>query len=374
MAVAYNVIVVGARCAGASVATHLARAGAKVLLLDASKLPSDLVLSTHYVQPPGMDALDDLGIGDRVRAASPPTHTFGVQAENTMFLASYEKGRAGHCLRRFKLDTWLQEAATSAGVELRDRSRVEDLVREGDRVVGVVVETPQDRETIRADFVVGADGPHSTVAKLTGVEEYLDFELTRGCYWAYWPAPPSWKSGERPYDMHFVFTGEDQRVVFPADDDLLLLIASPPRAVARSWGRDHHDKYVEYFRSSPLFAPLVENNAPIGKVAGIVAARGFYRRPVGPGFALVGDAGTFKDWVTGHGITDALLGAKRLARAIIDGRDVAYAHYWRNATPSHCRSISTRSASATWASTTPSRASCSKSCVLRQKLPHGSSS
>jgi flavin-dependent dehydrogenase len=50
----------------------------------------------------------------------------------------------------------------------------------------------------------------------------------------------------------------------------------------------------------------------------VFAARpGFVRRAFGPGWALVGDAGYFKDPITSHGITDALRDAELLARAII---------------------------------------------------------
>ena len=47
-------------------------------------------------------------------------------------------------------------------------------------------------------------------------------------------------------------------------------------------------------------------------------ARGFLRRPAGPGWALVGDAGYFKDPLTAHGITDALRDAELLARAMLE--------------------------------------------------------
>ena len=63
----YDVVIVGARCAGASLATQLARTGASVLLLDKDPLPSDQVLSTHTIHPPGIDVLDELGVGAAVR-------------------------------------------------------------------------------------------------------------------------------------------------------------------------------------------------------------------------------------------------------------------------------------------------------------------
>ena len=70
----YDTVIVGARCAGAALATYLSRAGASVLLLDKSRLPSDQVLSTHTLHPAGMDVLDEVGIGADIRRVSPPMH------------------------------------------------------------------------------------------------------------------------------------------------------------------------------------------------------------------------------------------------------------------------------------------------------------
>jgi flavin-dependent dehydrogenase len=73
----------------------------------------------------------------------------------------------------------------------------------------------------------------------------------------------------------------------------------------------------------------------VGGVTGFLKGTFFYRRPVGPGFALIGDAGHFKDFVTGHGMTDAFLDAERMAAAVLDGRDEAYRLYW------HLRDVET---------------------------------
>jgi len=327
MADRYDVIIAGARCSGASLGIHLARAGVKVLIVDAAKLPSDHVLSTHYLHPSGLDELDNLGVGDVVRTAAPATRQFAIAADASRVLVTYPDGRAGRSVRRFKLDRWLQEAAIAAGVEIRDRCRVVELLRSQDRVSGVVVETPGRREAISAPLVVGADGQHSSVAELAGVEEYLGFDMTRGGYWFYWPAPPAWRN--RDYQMLLAWTGDGLRYAFQTDDDLLLLVAAPPLAEARSWGRDYRSKYMQYLLASEHTADLVEGNQPIEPGAGFLKGRFFYRRAVGAGFALVGDAGNFKDVVTGHGMTDALLGARWLAEAILDGRPEAFEVYWR---------------------------------------------
>lgn len=325
----FDVLIAGARCAGATLGALLARKGARVLMIDAAKLPSDMVLSTHYVQPLGMDVLDEIGVGDRVRAAAPASRRIGLAANEVRLTATYPDDRAGYCIRRFKIDTWLQEAAANAGVEVRDRCKLVELVREGDRVAGAVIETAEGRETVHADLVVGADGRNSTVAKQTGVEEYLGIEMTRSGYWGYWPMNEAWKTTARLNDALIAHEGDDLRYIFQADDDLLLLVATTPQGALRNSGKDHNAEYTELLHASAHTEPLVQGNAPVGKVIGLMKARFFCRRPVGPGFALIGDAGMFKDFVTGQGMTDAFLDAKRMAAAIADGRPIAFEHYWR---------------------------------------------
>ena len=102
------------------------------------------------------------------------------------------------------------------------------------------------------------------------------------------------------------------------------------RSVARSWGAAYRERYIEWLQRSPITAPLIANNQPSGRGMGLVKVRFHYRHPVGPGYALVGDAGQFKDFVTGHGISDALLSARDLSHAMLDGRDEAFEWFVRH--------------------------------------------
>jgi 2-polyprenyl-6-methoxyphenol hydroxylase-like FAD-dependent oxidoreductase len=326
----YDVIVVGARCAGAVLGTLLARSGVKTLMLDADTLPSDMAMSTHYIHPPGMDVLDELGVGERVRKVTPPTRRGRWDIDSITLSLQFPVGRTAYCVRRSTVDPMLQEAATTAGAELRDRHRVVDLVTDGERVAGVVVETPGGRETLRAKLVVGADGRSSTVARLTGVEEYLTFPMTRSAYWFYFREPPLWRKDPRfaDWDVLLEWKGDGLRYVFQCDGDLLLTLVMPPSAEARGWGKDYKARTLEYLARSETIRPLVEASETVGKGMGLVKADFYYRRPVGPGFALVGDAGSFKDFVTGHGMTDAFLGAKRLHQAILADKPAAFERYW----------------------------------------------
>jgi menaquinone-9 beta-reductase len=322
----FDVIVVGARCAGAALSTYLSRAGARVLLLEAAARATDMPMSTHFVQPPGMDVLDVLGVGDRLRGVAPPSRTICSELDGVRLLGTYPDNRSGHCVRRLYLDSWLQEAAEAAGVDFRDQHRVVGLPRDGERVSGVVVQTPRGTETFSANRVVGADGQHSTVAKLAGAQEYLVTDGTRAGYWAYYPAPERW---DADWDVYIGHDGDTLRYVFRCDGSLLLIGALEPRAIGESWGKNYRAKLHESLLSSPVTAPLVAGKEPVGRVLGLLRTRFFYRCPIGPGIALAGDAGHFKDFVTGQGITDALLDAERLAPAILEDTELALERYWR---------------------------------------------
>ena len=322
----WDVIVVGARCAGATLASLLARAGRRVLLLEGSRRGTDLTLSTHYMQPAGMAVLDRLGIGDRVRAVAPATKRFRAALDDSEFSVPLREGNYGYCVRRSTLDPWLQEAAESSGADFRDCHKVIELVYDAGRVTGVIASTPHGRTQFTADLVVGADGPHSIVARLTGVEEYLAEEGSRGGYWAYFDAPATWRE---TWDGTLEHRGDEARYVFRSDGGQLILVSVTSRERARSWGTNHRAEFMQHLAGSEATRAYSANKEPIGKLRGLLKMRSFYRRPVGPGFALCGDAGHFKDFVTGQGMSDALLDAERLARAILDGREEAFEVYWR---------------------------------------------
>jgi flavin-dependent dehydrogenase len=328
----FDTIVVGARVAGAPLATLLARAGQKVLLLDADKLPSDQPLSTHFVQPIGMDWLDELGVGARIRALAPPSHRLRLQLLGHGLTFSFPGGRAGCCVRRSVIDPLLQEAAVAAGAELRDRTEVVGLLREGERVVGVEARHGDAGkvEPLRARMVVGADGRNSTVAELTGAKEYLGYDNPRFSYWGYWPVPKPWTEDPElaGFDGSIEFARDRVvRFAFRCDGDMLMLCASPELSVMDSFRGNHQAAYVEALRGGRYTSRLVDGNQPVGPIIGVKKLRFFFRDAAGPGFALVGDAGLHKDPTPGVGMTDALRDARHLARAILEGGDGALRRY-----------------------------------------------
>ncbi|MET0388484.1 MAG: NAD(P)/FAD-dependent oxidoreductase [Polyangiales bacterium] len=322
----WDVIVVGARCAGATLATKLSKQGLRVLVLEASGRGTNMPMSTHLIQPPGMDALDRLGVGARVRAVTPAAARMRYALDDSAVVVSYAAGRAAYCVRRSTLDPWLQDCAQEAGAELRFRHRVVSLLKQDERVVGVVARTPDGNVELRADLVVGADGARSTIAELTGAPEYLRAEWTRAGYFGYWPAPAQWTAD---WDAMLEHQGTDLRYVFRCDGDQVLMVCITDRNDATTWGAAHRERLEAKLRESPQTSALLGHGPHVGPLTGLLKASFFYRQPVGPGYALVGDAGHFKDFITGMGMTDAFLDAERLADAIVDGRPAAMQHYWR---------------------------------------------
>lgn len=351
----WDVIIVGARCGGAALASLLARRGKRVALLEASERGTDMPMSTHLMQPPGMDVLDRLGIGSRVRAAAPPSHYMRLALDDASAIAPMPEGRPAYCIRRALLDPWLQQTAEESGATLLDRHRVVELLWEGPRVVGVVARTPQGAASgslndtpgntprhpnnnpnnntveLRAPLVVGADGPHSTVAArvaahLGTTDDYLVCDGSRAGYWSYYDAPATWTAN---WDTTLEHQGQEVRYAFRCDSQRVLLFYMGPREQVAQWGKNYRERLHESLLRSETLRPLCEGKTPLGNTMGLLKMRFFYRKPVGQGWMLIGDAGHFKDFVTGQGMTDALLDAEHASAAILDGRAEAYEHFWR---------------------------------------------
>lgn len=324
----WDVIVVGARCAGSPLARFLARAGKRVLLVDAATFPSDQPLSTHFIQPYGMTVLDELGLGDRVRALAPPVFLQSQFVGDVKLRIRFPEGAC--CIRRVDLDHLLLDGAREAGAEAKLGYRVVDVLREGERVVGVVA---QDRDgathELRARVVVGADGRNSTVAGLVGAEKYFAYEGPRAAYWGYWPRPPCF--ADAPYDgaSYLAYAEQNIKVAFPVNRDQLLLGVAFPKSELERYRANPRAAIEAELGKDPFFAKLLAGGEPIGKLIGLVKIEYFMRRAAGSGWALVGDAGLHKDFAAGLGMTDALRDARALAAAIVEGGDEALVRYWR---------------------------------------------
>jgi menaquinone-9 beta-reductase len=303
----FDVIVIGARCAGSPLATLLTERGLSVCVIERATLPSDTP-STHGIQPSGVKALGRLGVLDRLSALAP--------ALDSVFLA-LDKNRAEVDLRallgapmmsvrRGTLDTILCDRAREAGAEVRTGTTLTDLLREDGRVVGVRT-TAGD---LRARLVVGADGARSTLARLVGAEEYHRTAAGRAFLWSYFEGIDQ---GDRIWIGN---VGDDSFLAGPTDGGLFRAALATPIERRDELRAGREPAFEEGIRHWPELGAALDGGRRAAPVQLMTNWHGFFRRSAGPGWALVGDAGHFKDPTPGQGIADALRQVEHLAPAI----------------------------------------------------------
>ncbi len=311
----YDVVIVGARVAGASLALLLGQQGHRVLLLDRDSFPSD-TLSTHFVGGFGVDALQRLGVLDDVLAAGfrriTRTRTW---IEDCLFEGpGGPEGAYALAPRRDALDSIIIRHATEhGGVEFRERLHAEGLIEEDGRVVGVVTQTADgERHDVRARVVVGADGKYSKVADWVKAERYDAVPAQRPAYYGYYHAViPLTESA-----VEIFFANNQIGFVFPMrrDEDCLALEIQPEEF--EMFRANPRATFEEHFHALPGMAARMENASLEGKLLGVRGIENYLRKPYGPGWALTGDAGYLKDPSTGQGIGDALMQSIMLADAL----------------------------------------------------------
>jgi 2-polyprenyl-6-methoxyphenol hydroxylase-like FAD-dependent oxidoreductase len=308
----YDVIVIGARCAGAPTAMLLARKGYRVLAVDRATFPSDTV-STHLVHPPGVAALKRWGLLDRVIATGcPPIHTYAFDFGPFTLTGSpgANRGDVAYAPRRTVLDQILADAASAAGVDLREGFTVADIVFDGERVVGIRGRSRGGvTVTERARVVVGADGLHSLVARAVDAERYHEKAPLLAAYYSYWSGLPMAGRFEAYNRPHRAFAA------WPTNDDLTLVIGGWPYAEFESNKRDIDGNFLSVIELVPDFADRLRKAHREERFAGMPVP-GYFRKPFGSGWALVGDAGYNKDFITAQGIQDAFRDAELCVRAL----------------------------------------------------------
>jgi len=305
----------------------LARSGLSVCVVDKDEFPSD-TLSTHGIQPTGVQVLERLGVLDRILKVAPPVVRGRMIFDN--HVAPIDDivrvtGAPMVSARRVVLDEILVDTAAKAGVRVMTGTRVTGLVIDDGRVAGV--ETPAG--TLRASLVVGADGTRSVVAKEAGAKEYQPTANGRIFMWAYYEGDPT--NGEAwigKIDDHAY-------LVMPTDAGLSLVGACPSVDRRDEVRRDREGVYEAGIRAWPELADALSGMRRDGSVLTMANLHGYFRESAGPGWVLVGDAGHFKDPTPGQGIADALRQAEKLAPAIekaLGGAkrpDDVLAEWWR---------------------------------------------
>jgi flavin-dependent dehydrogenase len=311
----YDVIVVGARVAGSATAMLLARHGMKVLAVDRANFPSD-TLSTHQVQVPGVARLARWGVLDAVLVAgTPPTRSVRFDQGQVTFSAPMPAcdGVDMMCSpRRTLLDNVLVEAARAAGAEVRESFIAEDLLVVDGKVTGVRGRLKGGPAvTEHARLVVGADGKHSMVAKAVGAPRYRVRPPLTLAYYTYW-ADVAMDGGE-------IYSRPGYAIgAWPTGDGLVMTYLAWPVVRHAAFRRDVEGSFLRSLDGVGL-GERVRSGRRAERFRGTPDLPGYFRKPYGPGWALVGDAGLVMDPITGQGITDAFRDAELLTEAITAG-------------------------------------------------------
>lgn len=310
----YDAIILGARCAGSPTAMLLARRGFKVLLLDRATFPSDTI-STHILWPHGAEVLARWGLLQRLADTGVPPicrrMTFDVGPFALLgTIPDANDGKGGFCPRRTVLDDLLLNRAAESDVEVRQGFTVDELLVTDGAVVGVRGhERGEQSIEERARVVIGADGVNSFVARAVQAPEYDVRPVAACAYYSYF-------SGVAQDDIelyvrdHYAFGGG------PTNDGLHLVMVNWP---ARDFPRVRADVEGHVWRAlegSPDFAARVRGGRREEKWYGTAGVPGYFRKPYGKGWALVGDASYNRDPITAQGISDAFIDAESLAEAL----------------------------------------------------------
>jgi flavin-dependent dehydrogenase len=307
----------------------LAQRGYRVLVVDRASFPSDTV-STHVIHAPGVAALRRWGLLDHVVASGCPAITTYSFDFGPFTIAGspnpYDGISTAYAPRRTILDKILVDAAAAAGAEVRERFTVEDVIVEDGMVVGISGHGDGGQTVIeRARVVIGADGRNSHVARAVAPQQYNEKPQLLWGYYTYW-------SGLPVDGFETVVRPNRGWGAAPTNDGLTMLVVGWPEAEATAYKADAEANYLSTLDAAPEFAERVRAATREDRFYG-GGVPNFFRKPFGPGWALVGDAGYTRDPITAQGITDAFRDAELCADAVdqsLDGRrpyEVAMAAY-----------------------------------------------
>ena len=324
----YDVVIVGGRVAGSTLASLLGAGRLKVLLLERATFPSD-TLSTHVIYG------DSFGIWERI-GAWPAIERLGSQKLGGISWIRDGlpdiRGRfwtvRGHdyslCIRRVLLDDVLfSNAAETPEVTAIQGARVTDLLRDGQRVTGVRFEThdaagvPKE-STASARLVVGCDGRRSLVAKAVGARQYVTESPINFAFYTYVEGVDP---GPDPEPMFEIWESESiggTPMLAECDAGISMVIVYLPQQHFEAFRIGKDENFWKAMDSDRRLGPRLRAGTQTTPIRGAGDFVNFIREPAGEGWVLVGDAGQFKDPIFGQGIGDAVRSAESLADCLLE--------------------------------------------------------
>jgi len=321
----YDVIIVGGRPAGASLAARLGQQALRVLILERAEFPSAPAVSTPFFWSHGMKLLDEIGADEAQYARHTPKIRRNVLQYRDYFhtfipVLDRDERDYMYVVERERFDTHLWRHLERFGsVTARDKTSVTDLLRdEAGKVIGVKARSSEQAEVrFTAELVVGADGRFSLVARKAGAEvkeQRSDLDTT--IYYAWWEdVAPYDDSGET---MGHIYSPADGYtfVFMPSADGRTSVVAQGRSDLYEPAQGRAQERYLELLQANPPVWRRLLKAKQVTKLSGMKRMGNLYRQAGGAGWVLVGDAIHQKDSLDAQGIYDALLEAKLLSQAI----------------------------------------------------------
>ena len=335
----YDAVVIGGGPGGSTVATCLARAGRKVLLLEKEKFPRFHV--GESLLPYSLPILERLGVGEKVRRA-------GFQKKYGAFFWNDQLGEGtrpvdfasaaddrhpmAYQVKRAEFDDLLLRHSADSGAEVREETAVEDVLFEGGRAVGVrAADRGGPAEEIRARVVVDASGQSAFLSRKLGTRRF-DPKLKRAALFAHYDGL-RWPEENRPGDILLPIDDQVWYWIIPFSDGTASVGAVFEPSLAREAGGAGLEARFDWLIArSPRMPALLEGGRRVSSVVAISDYSSSSGQVAGDGYALVGDAATFLDPVFSTGVFLALATGERAARAIdraltrhgrVDAKDLA---------------------------------------------------
>ncbi|USK62344.1 NAD(P)/FAD-dependent oxidoreductase [Peribacillus asahii] len=321
----YDVIISGGRCAGATLAIYLAKAGFQVLLVDRATFPSD-TLSTNTFFNNTVALLREIGVMDELLKTNvTPVNTIKFQFEDAVIegaIPEVDGEDTGYCIRRTHLDyILLQHAKSQESITVIEGFRVTDVIHNDETVIGL---RGQDRfnrkQEYRASLVVGADGRNSTIRKLVNSKLKMSSPSTAAIYFGYF--------SEFQHDSvpkFEVYKRNDKvAILFPTNDDVYVVVGNFPlenKSLMASFKEEPENSLRElltnHFPNTTIGTRLKDAKL-VEPIKGLLGYDNYWYQGMGKGWAIVGDAISFKDPAMAQGIHDAICGARILANILIE--------------------------------------------------------